>query len=370
MKAQSVALFGAIVFGTSVAQARTLPQDGTYESFQHGYIGIEKYSATCPAISGTITIDQHQLYPENADFDFDNCLLYLGSLFNSSVAIYDPFAEEMVDILEFDGITHNSALHLGGVGVDKRTGLVSIVVDAANPFNTGGSDVSGKNYIILYDPSTQSVLYNIDLTETTGERYGAFQDVEQDDYGNVYIVGTYPGSILRVEGGPEDPQVVEWYTSFDPNGQIQTTRIGFSGLAVTGDVLLANDNNIGEIVRFDTTAAQGTPTVVPHTPNTQISASDAIYLPPKYDGTVLLVAENSAGVSVLRSQDALWTEAEYLGLIPNNSPDASGGILTATVQIGESIYMVEEFFSDSFNGAGTRAQFPLVDITAQVEALL
>lgn len=32
----------------------------------------------CKPFSGNFTIEQYQLYPENADFDFISCLLYIG----------------------------------------------------------------------------------------------------------------------------------------------------------------------------------------------------------------------------------------------------------------------------------------------------
>ncbi len=37
-----------------------------------------KHKTHCPPFSGTFNIDQYQLYPENADFDFVQCLLYIG----------------------------------------------------------------------------------------------------------------------------------------------------------------------------------------------------------------------------------------------------------------------------------------------------
>ncbi len=40
----------------------------------HGHHGKDK----CPPFSGNFTIHQYQLYPENADFDFNSCLLYIG----------------------------------------------------------------------------------------------------------------------------------------------------------------------------------------------------------------------------------------------------------------------------------------------------
>jgi hypothetical protein len=32
----------------------------------------------CGPFGGNFTIDQYLLYPENADFDFNSCLLYIG----------------------------------------------------------------------------------------------------------------------------------------------------------------------------------------------------------------------------------------------------------------------------------------------------
>jgi len=35
--------------------------------------------AECPGLpKGSVTIDQYQLYPENADWDVANCLVYFG----------------------------------------------------------------------------------------------------------------------------------------------------------------------------------------------------------------------------------------------------------------------------------------------------
>jgi hypothetical protein len=37
-----------------------------------------KWNRHCPPFERNFTINQYQLYPENLDFDFRNCLLYLG----------------------------------------------------------------------------------------------------------------------------------------------------------------------------------------------------------------------------------------------------------------------------------------------------
>ncbi|WQF87809.1 Putative WD40/YVTN repeat-like-containing domain superfamily [Colletotrichum destructivum] len=337
-----------------------------------------------PIQKGSFTIQQYQLYPENADWDVENCILYFGyvssgkpsssiaettvrSLFNASVAVYDPYKEKTIDIIMFDGITHNPSLHIGGVQVDPHTKLVSIVVDAAAPFNTGGRDISGDNFIIKYDAAKKRVLWNKNITSVSKGQYAGFQDIGHDPRGNTYIVGSFPGTILKVDR--EGSAVVPWYLP----AKVNHTKIGFSGLAATGNILLSNSNEDFELYRFDMKAEKGSPVLVPRSPNTALAMTDAIYLPPVYGNRVLLVAENTKGITVLRSKDGSWQSAEHLGTVPNDSPLAQGGTVTAAVQVGSSIYMVEEFFADPpvmGSTAGNRSAFPMVDITSQVEDLL
>jgi hypothetical protein len=116
-------------------------------------------------------------------------------------------------------------------------------------------------------------------------------------------------------------------------------------------------------------AEKGVPKVVPLSPNTTFGATDAVYIPPKYNSKVLLVAEAAAGIVVLRSKDGKWESAEYLGVVPY------GGDFTvvAPCQIGESLYMFLEKFGDvtvAGSSAGDRTEFPVLDITKQVETLL
>ncbi|KAI8172549.1 Core trichothecene cluster (CTC) protein 14 [Colletotrichum sp. SAR 10_65] len=289
------------------------------------------------------------------------------SLFNASVAVYDPYKDSVVDILTFDGITHNPNLHIGGVQVDQRTKLVSVVVDAAAAFNTAGQDISGDNFIIKYDPAKKQVLWNKNITAVTQGQYGGFQDIEHDSRGNTYVVGSFPGTIMKVD--PQGFAVDPWFLP----QQINHTKMGFSGLAATGDILLANNNEDRQIYRFNMKDDKGKPELVPRTPEVSLDSTDAIYLPPRYDGKVLLIAENLKGITVLRSKDGSWKSAEHLGTVPNNSTASQGGIVTAPVQIGDNLFMVEEFFADppvSGSIAGNRTSFPLVDITSDVERLL
>lgn len=283
------------------------------------------------------------------------------------MAVYDPYRDSVVDIIAFDGITHNPSLHIGGVQVDARTRLVSVVVDAAAAFNTAGSDISGDNFVIKYDPAKKQVVWNKNVTAVTNGRYGGFQDVEHDPRGNTYAVGSFPGTIVKID--PEGSAVEPWFLP----QQIVPSKMGFSGLAAKGDILLANNNEDRQIYRFDMRDDKGRPELVPRAPNATLDATDAIYLPPRYDGKVLLVAESAKGITVLRSKDGSWKTAEHLGTVPNSSPAAQGGIVTAPVQIGDNLFMIEEFFIDtpvSGSTAGSRTSFPMVDITSEVELLL
>ncbi|RMZ79130.1 hypothetical protein DV738_g3494, partial [Chaetothyriales sp. CBS 135597] len=325
-------------------------------------------TSECPPLDrGSFTIDQYQLYPENADWNGAECVAYFGVLWNASVAVYDPYADEILEIIEFPGITNSISEHVGGVQWDEYSGLVSILVDSAPPWATGGADVSGDNIIFKYDPTTREFLWSVNLTAVTQGEYGGFQDVEHDSRGNTYIVGTYPGTILKVDKCGK--AAVPWYLP----ETINTTEQGYSGLAASGDVLLANAAN-GEIYRFDLTQEKGEPVLVPITPDVRYNDTDAIYAPPKYDGKVLLVSSHLSGIQVLRSEDD-WQTAEYLGTVPNPSDLVDEGFqVTAAVQLGSNaLYIIDEVFTDPWvegQAAGNRSLFPLPDITAQVENLL
>ncbi|KAI3321666.1 hypothetical protein HD806DRAFT_545864 [Xylariaceae sp. AK1471] len=355
-------------------------------------------SSPCPPINnGTVTINSYQLYPENADFDRSSCLLCtliytipdIGALYNASVVVYDPYKDTVVSTLEFPHITRTSPFHIGAVAWDRYNDNgndeITILVDAAPAHETAGRDVSGDNYILRYSATSNKLLWSVNLTATTKGRYGGPQDIEHDYYRNIFVLGTYPGTIIRVAAGGR--RVDEWYVP-----PINTTEaVGYTGLAaVSGDMLLVTDarNNSAEggaLYTFNMSEKKGTPKRIPivngRPLDTNISylihPADAIYLPPKYDNGVLLVAEHGAGVSVLHSvimAGTRWRSAAFLGRIPN-PPDvaASGAIVTGAVEIAGRVFMIEEWFTDALvpgTSAGNRTLFPLVDITDQLDALI
>lgn len=306
-----------------------------------------------------------------------------SSLFNASVTVFDPYQKAITESLSFIGLSGDPSLHLGPA-VPDPAGKLTILFDAAAAFDTGGQDVSGSNILIKYDVATRQVVWERNLTaEVTQGRFGGFQDVAHDRDGNVYVVGTFPGTVLRVDEAGNG--LKGWFLP-DPAALANTTAAGFAGIESipAEDMLLANNAGDGQLYRFDavSTSDTGTPVLVPRTDVNSgeaaadpLTGTDAILLPPKYNGTVLLVAVDAVGVTVLRSRDAKWTSAETLGTVSNNVPEAMGAFVTAMVQIGpDRIFAVEEFFGDSplvaGTNAGNRTAFPMVDITAQIDALL
>lgn len=370
-------------------------------------------SSGCPAFdNGTFVINQFQLYPENAKFDPVRCLVYFGyvtpseesimtmpvvagpgplysssmltpqlsALFNASVAVFDPYENAITESITFPGLSGDPSLHLGPAAPDP-SGRLTILLDAAAAFSTNGQDVSGSNILIKYDFNAKQVVWQLNLTaEVTQGRFGGYQDVAHDKNENVYVVGTFPGTILRVD--KDGNGLKGWFL---PADLTNTTVAGFGGIESipAQDILLVNNNADGQLYRFDgvSGSATGTPVLVSRTGTNgtgqaaPLGFSDAILLPAKYNSTVLLVAEDAVGVTVLRSKDGKWMSAETLGTVSNNVPEAMGGQMPASVQIGPNkIFMVEEFFADSplvaGTNAGNRTSFPMVDVTAQVDALL
>ncbi|KAH7000774.1 hypothetical protein EDB80DRAFT_812120 [Ilyonectria destructans] len=323
----------------------------------------------CPSPAGNLSVSAFQLYPENADFDTKRCVAYFSVLYNSSVAVYNPYKNTVVDVIEFPGLSGNPLLHASGVQVDPFDRL-SVVVDAGSSFDTGGQDISGNNWLVKYSLQEDRVLWQYNLTAVTAGAYSGFQDIEHDRHGNTFVLGTFPTSLIRVTA--DGKKATPWYLGprSDP------IVAGFTGLVNIGDALVVSNVTDGQLYRFDITSAQGTPVRIPlTTAQDRIGGPlDGVYLPPRYAGKVILVSDNVGGTIVLRSSDAKWKTAERLGVVPNDLV-AQGGSTVASVQIGDRIYAVTEFFGDSQQIvpgtlAGNRTAFPLIDISAQVEKLL
>ncbi|KAK1997243.1 hypothetical protein LX36DRAFT_711783 [Colletotrichum falcatum] len=322
----------------------------------------------CAPVSGNKTISAFQLYPENADYDTKRCVAYLSVLYNATVAVWDPSANAVVETIAVPGLSFDPLLHASGVRRDPRDRL-SIIVDAGTAFDTAGQNIAGDNFLVKYDLGSRQELWRRNLSAVTDGVYGGFQDTAHAADGTTFALGTFPSSIIRVSADGED--AAAWYLRTPPD---HTAR-GFSGLVTSPDSesLLVVDSTDGQLYRFDISAAQGTPVRVPLSGAALIgTALDGVSLPSRYNGTVILASDNAAGTVVLCSQDGTWDEAEVLGTVPG-LPSAEGAFSVTTVEIGGSVYAVSEWFTDPVvpgTLAGNRTEWPLVDITANIDALL
>ncbi|KAI9320350.1 hypothetical protein DFJ73DRAFT_769348 [Zopfochytrium polystomum] len=320
----------------------------------------------CPPLSGNLTLHQFQLYPEKIVWDPTRCVFYNGALYNSSLVTYDPYQNKVVSIRTFDGITGNAFQHIGGTGYDPVTDSLTIISNPANEFITGGKDRRGTPWAWSLNLKTGQQSDKTNLTVLLNDQFSGFQDVVYDTRGNVYLIGTQPSSIVKF-----DPTMASgslWW-GVSPGNFSQS---GIAGAATVGDVIVADDGLSGDLLRFDATQSKGEPETVKVTPAHKIAThSDAIYFPEAYCSTVLLVTEDEVGVSVFRSRDRQWREAEYLGLIAKDDIVPQDSFITTVLTVTNSIYVLPSFFLDNLVtfGAGNRSDFPLIDITARVAAL-
>ncbi|TDZ21893.1 Core trichothecene cluster (CTC) protein 14 [Colletotrichum orbiculare MAFF 240422] len=327
-------------------------------------------NATCGPVAGNKTIEAFQLYPENADFDTKRCVAYFSVLYNATVASWNPYTSE-IQTIEIPGLSFDSALHSSGVRIDPLDRL-SIIVDAGSAFDTAGQNITGDNFLVKYDLTEKKILWQRNLSEVTDGVYGGFQDTAHGPDGTTYALGTYPSSIIRVS--PDGSKADAWYLKTPANHTIH----GLSGLvnAPDGRSILVADNTDGQLYRFNIEANSSTrvPVLVPLTGAAKIGSSlDGVSIPARYNGTVILATDNVDGTVVLHSADAKWDSAAVLGAVPN-AYSAEGGNTVASVEIGGSVYSVTEWFIDSVKVPGTlagnRTEWPLVDITASIDAIL
>ncbi|KHN97406.1 TRI14-like protein [Metarhizium album ARSEF 1941] len=316
--------------------------------------------------SGDRVVSSYQLYPENIDYNAKNGLAYMSVLYNSTIAVYEPIRNKIVDIIEFPPLSGQAVFHASGVQVDPL-GYLSVIVNAGAAFDTRGEDISGDNFLIKYDLQGKKEVWRQNLTAVTKGVYNGFQDIEHDSSGTSFAVGTWPSSIVRVGADGKDAKA--WYLTNDTDH----TKKGLTALASKGNILLASEDIGHRLLRFDMTADQGNPTVVPIGENgtTPIAnRPDGIYLPKRFCGNVLLVSSQDQGTIVLRSRDGTWERAEWLGIVPNRFA-SEGGSTTASVQMGDRIFASTEWFGDAANKvpgtlAGNRTEFPMYDITDEV----
>ncbi|KAH6665087.1 hypothetical protein B0J14DRAFT_492783 [Halenospora varia] len=338
-------------------------------------------SKICPPVDGTLVINEYDLYSESADWDPVNCKLYISSIYNCSLTVYDPYTHTS-NIVDLPGITNHGIFnyteyHLDGVDYDARTGIMYIAAASTNAFtSTSSGDYSNANYtgnnrILKYDTRRDSLISDIDLApiqaeygKKTGNLTSGFQDMAEDTNGNSYVIGTFGNSIVKISTRTE--MVSLWYYP-----KIYDITYGFGGIFSIGDMLVVSDTHTQSLVTFDTNADSPVPRVL-HVqdmpPNYRPAMADGLFAPKKYGGKVALWSDDFNGTAIYGSSDG-WRSARYLGLIPNDDPLAVGTFATATFEIEENIFVVATAFQFQLPQA-TKTSFPFIDITKKVDDII
>ncbi|KAG5809310.1 hypothetical protein H9Q71_006317 [Fusarium xylarioides] len=331
-------------------------------------------TSKCRQISGDILFrDQFQLYPSFFRWDDQRCVLYLSSIYNASIAVWDPYSSSIQRIISIPGITHSLDKRLSGTIIDPTNNVLSAVVEAASFFLSGGNDVSGDNFVIKVDLNTFTTK-KINLTAVTKGQYGAFLDIDNGLSGDLYVNGAYPSRILHIDC---DDKVSPFYVR-EPTTPPRS--FGFGGVVRVGDALIASDNTNHQLVKFNIHSGHHSPVVIPQTNYYNFSSGSSLSLPDRYGGKVFLMAEdvidkNTSGVSVFSSKDA-WRTAKFLGFIESIDrklePASVALSQTSAHELGDRIYSSVLFYDNKVNPtmAGNRSDFALRDITDSVDSLL
>lgn len=358
----------ALVFGLAAVAAAAPSQP------------LSPRDAACAAFDGTFTIDNYKLYPENLDWDPVHCKLYISANFNASVLVYDPYTSTY-DILSFDGITDTDPYHVSGIDYDASTGSILISANSGNPFVTSGSDMTGGNKIIRYDTNTNSVAYTADLADFTAQLAlgnvtgGGFQDFAEDPAGNTYVPTVFhvPG-IAKIT---KDGSVSSWYIG-EPSTTSSYIYLGIIYHEATKK-LIVTAPYLSTFVSFD--VGSDSPAPINITMNGRPADGsypglecDGLINPARYNRDVLLCSENGLQAITLWATSDNFTSLEYIGKVVDNSTTdiATWGSPTATVEIGDAIYISNEYFHDlnEFDVAGNRSSFSFVDATADFDAVV
>ncbi|RBA11170.1 hypothetical protein FPRO05_04343 [Fusarium proliferatum] len=295
-----------------------------------------------------------------------------SSIYNASIAVWDPYSSSIQRIISIPGITHSLDKRLSGTIIDPTNNVLSAVVEAASFFVSAGNDVSGDNFVVKVDLNTFDTK-KINLTAVTKGQYGAFLDIDNGLSGDLYVNGAYPSSLLHIDC---EDRVSSFYVR-EPTTPPRS--FGFGGVVRVDDTLIVSDNTNHQLAKFTIRGGHHSPVVIPQTNYHNFSGGSSLSLPHRYGGKVMLMAEdviakNTCGVSVFSSRDS-WKTANFLGFIESidrKLEPASAISQTSAHELGDRIYSSVLFYDNKVNPtmAGNRTDFTLRDITDSVDSLL
>ena len=244
--------------------------------------------------------------------------------------------------------------------------------------NFSNPNLTGPNHILRYNTRSHN-LTDIDLSgaqvafaSKSGGRNqtNGFQDMAEDSAGNVYAIGTFGNSIVKILPTSSGSDAELWYVQ-----EPYELAYGFGGIVALGDKLVVSDSVSNALVTFQTDLSSPTsPPQAVYVKPSDVPAdiypmADGLFAPSKYGGKVLLWSNDYNGTVVYGSQDG-WESARYLGLIPNEESElAQGGLVTDTFEIEDNIFTVYEFFQ-TLLPPKRKEQWTFYDIPLQVDEII
>lgn len=245
--------------------------------------------------------------------------------------------------------------------------------------------MTGGNSLIRYDTITKSVVYNVDLEPLVSQlpqnstiTPGGFQDSATDAQGSAYVPVVFHTPAIAKISASGDLSVFHAGAPVAP-GVGPYLYFGICYHAATAK-LIVTAPYLGSFVTFDTTSDAPAPVDVTMTGRPADNsypglACDGLTAPKRYGHKVLLCCESYIGT---QGAVTLWATTDdyasvaYIGKVENNSTLVAGGVVTATVELENAIFISSSYFNDGvvFNVAGPRAVFPLIDATAEFDAVV
>lgn len=211
-------------------------------------------------------------------------------------------------------------------------------------------------------------------TSTDNSTPGGFQDSAEDTEGNAYVPTTFNvGAIAKISSSGD---VTPWYI-----GDASLAPYIYGGLVFdqATNKLIVTAGSRGIFQSFDVASDSPAPTDIimigrPADGSYPGLGCDGLISPARYGRKVLLCSDNGQAATALWATKDDFVSVRYIGQVKNNGTEevAKFGTVVATVEMGNSIYVNNEFFNDTgvFDVAGDRASFPLVDSTAHFDALV
>ncbi|KAF2181524.1 hypothetical protein K469DRAFT_752753 [Zopfia rhizophila CBS 207.26] len=359
MKNQIAALSSTFIAATSVYASKTYP--------------------ACPPISGNLTVNLRNIYPEGVDFFPSNCKIYVGSLNNNTLIEYDPYTST-TEVIEFPGITHNAEYFVCGVDYSFGTDTLYVSANARAPwYNEGsnimGTNLTGPNRLIHYSPLNRSIIWEVDVNPLVeeiergiGAQVGGLQDQAEDKDGNAYYPTAWGNVIIKIS---VNGQASKFYVP-EPD-KLNTCAYGFGGLFISEDnVLVLSDAVSQSFAIFNLSGPNPSEPFFSKPANLPAGYSTALFCdsliaPKRFNNTIALCADvfdaktSPHGIIAVYSSGDGWKTSEYLGAIPIEFNQAPNAWSTATFEAMGSIYALTAALPYE------KGTFPQVDNTALVD---